>query len=71
MTFYTIFSEKKSPPALNDTGKTDWPVGTVRLFFPDTLPLAAPFILFRMKRTGFSNCRVTVTKGGLQLTAIR
>jgi hypothetical protein len=45
--------------------------GTRRLFFPYGMPIAAPFILFRLKRSGFSDCRVTVTDGGLLVTARR
>jgi len=43
----------------------------VRIFFPDTYILAAPFLLFRMKRRGFSSSRVTLENGGLLLTATR
>ena len=41
------------------------------LFFPDCLAPAAPFLLFRLKRQGFSNCRISVTPGGLALYAQR
>jgi hypothetical protein len=43
----------------------------VRLFFPAVSPVAAPFILFRLKRSGFSGCRVMVTDGGLLVTSSR
>ena len=39
--------------------------GELRLFFPDCLALAAPFILFRLKREGFSRCSVEVSERGL------
>ncbi len=39
--------------------------GELRLFFPDSLPIAAPFILFRLKREGFSRCSVHASHQGL------
>ena len=45
--------------------------GTLRLFFPGCLAPAAPCLLFRLKRSGFSACRATMTPEGLLLTAIR
>lgn len=47
------------------------PDGFLKVFFPDVFPFAAPFLLYRLKRTGFSGCRVTVTNGGLLVTARR
>jgi hypothetical protein len=38
---------------------------------PGALPVAAPFILYRLKRSGFSGCRVTVERGGLRVDARR
>jgi hypothetical protein len=70
-TFYIIVAEKKIPSHLQDPDIAGCPVETVRLFFPNTYALAAPFLLFRMKRRGFSANRVTVQNGGLLLTAIR
>jgi len=71
--FYIVATEKKIPPNLHDpdvsvSGST---TDTVRLFFPGTCAIAAPFLLFRMKRRGFSSSRVTVQNGGLLLTATR
>ncbi len=34
-------------------------------------PLIAPLIMFRLKRRGFSNCRVEVSGGGLVVYADR
>src|ERR1700676_5281014 len=34
-------------------------------------PLVAPIIMFRLKRRGFSNCRVEVAGGGLVVYAVR
>ena len=45
--------------------------GNLSLLFPGALPLAAPFLLFRLKRQGFSACRVTANRNGLILTATR
>lgn len=45
--------------------------GELRLLFPDCLALAAPLLLFRLKREGFSNCRALMTDEGLLLCAIR
>jgi hypothetical protein len=45
--------------------------GELGLFFPGCLPLAAPFLLFRLKRTGFSRCRAWSASGGLALSACR
>jgi hypothetical protein len=45
--------------------------GELELLFPGCLPLAAPPLLFRLKRNGFSNCRVLMTEEGLLLTARR
>jgi hypothetical protein len=70
-TYYTIVSEKKISPHLHDPDISGFPVEKVRLFFPDTYALAAPFLLFRMKRRGFSSSLVTVQDGGLLLTATR
>jgi len=69
--FHTIIAAKKIPPHVHDPDYTGDPVDTVRLFFPGAHPLAAPFMLFRLKRTGFSSCRIIVKDGGLLLTATR
>lgn len=69
--FYIVATEKKIPPNLHNPDVAGFPSDTVRLFFPDTHTLAAPFLLFRMKRRGFSSSRVTVQNGGLLLTATR
>jgi len=70
-TYYAVITEKKVPPYLHDPEFPGLPIETVRLFFPNTLALAAPFLLFRMKRRGFSAGKVTVQNGGLLLTATR
>jgi hypothetical protein len=45
--------------------------GELALFFPGCLAVAAPFLLFRLKRAGFSACRAEMTGEGLLLTATR
>ena len=45
--------------------------GKLALYFPGCAALAAPFLLFRLKREGFSGCRVTVTGDGLLVDATR
>ncbi|MDD2365669.1 MAG: hypothetical protein PHN84_05840 [Desulfuromonadaceae bacterium] len=41
------------------------------LIIPGVHRLAAPLIMFRLKRRGYSNCRVDVTEGGLIVYAVR
>ncbi len=41
------------------------------LILPGVHPLVAPLIMFRLKRRGFSNCRVEVSGGGLVVYADR
>jgi len=45
--------------------------GRISLFFPGALPLVAPFLLFRLKRQGFSTCRAVAGRDGILLTASR
>jgi hypothetical protein len=44
---------------------------TITIFIPDVLPLTAPFLLFYLKRNGFSGCRAEVANGGLIVHAAR
>jgi len=41
------------------------------LILPGVHPLVAPLVMFRLKRRGFSNCRVEVSGGGLVVYADR
>ena len=41
------------------------------LILPGVHPLVAPLIMFRLKRRGFSNCRVEVSGAGLMVYADR
>lgn len=45
--------------------------GSLSLLFEDAMGVAAPFLLFRLKRDGYSVCRVTLDERGLLLTARR
>jgi hypothetical protein len=45
--------------------------GELRLFFPGCLAIAAPFVLFRLKREGFSCCSVQASKQGLYVQGRR
>lgn len=45
--------------------------GMLAILFIDALALSAPFLLFRMKRTGFSSCRAMRVPEGLLVTARR
>ena len=41
------------------------------LILPGVHPLVAPLIMFRLKRRGFSNCRVEVSGSELVVYAVR
>ncbi|MEI8354977.1 MAG: hypothetical protein WCG31_02580 [Deltaproteobacteria bacterium] len=43
----------------------------ILIFIPHVLPLTAPFLLFYLKRNGFSGCRAEVAHGGLVVHAAR
>lgn len=45
--------------------------GRLALFFPDCAAAAAPFVMFRLKREGFSGCRASATREGLLVDALR
>lgn len=45
--------------------------GELRLFIPQCRSIAAPFILFRLKREGFSRCSVQARERGLLIRARR
>lgn len=47
------------------------PCGEIRVIIPDSLPLAAPFILARLKRCGLSSCTVCTIPTGLEVYARR
>lgn len=45
--------------------------GELRLYFPGCLAIAAPVILFRLKREGFSRCSVEASPQGLRVRGRR
>ena len=57
------FSIKIEPPGSG--------TGEIGFFFPDTTSFAAPVLLFRLKRLGYSDCRVISKDDGLHLFARR
>jgi hypothetical protein len=59
---HTFFS------AINDTYGSK---KVIAIFIPYVLPLTAPFLLFYLKRNGFSCCRAEVAHGGLIVHAAR
>ncbi|HEY6838674.1 MAG TPA: hypothetical protein VI389_08030 [Geobacteraceae bacterium] len=59
------------PFRLADFSRSVGSDGILSLFFPGCRAPAAPFLLFRLKRSGFSGCRAVTTPAGLTLTAFR
>jgi hypothetical protein len=45
--------------------------GRLALFFPGCRAPAAPFVLYRLKREGYSGCTATATPDGLLVNAAR
>jgi hypothetical protein len=45
--------------------------GKLALFFPGCRAPAAPFVLYRLKREGYSGCTATATPDGLLVKAAR
>lgn len=45
--------------------------GRLTILFPGCLVVAAPFLLYRLKRAGFSACRAVASAEGVLLTASR
>lgn len=45
--------------------------GELRLLFPGCLALAAPLVMFRLKREGFSRCSVQASEQGLHVQGRR
>ncbi|MCM0080633.1 hypothetical protein L4X63_03415 [Geomonas sp. Red32] len=56
-------------------GKTMDPLlddeGNFRVLFPGCMEVAGPLVLFRLKRQGYSRCRVKATEEGLYLEGSR
>jgi hypothetical protein len=68
-------SQKKKPRLTNLKATLGALLGMSYTHFPLILPgvhaLVAPLIMFRLKRRGFSNCRVEVSGSGLIVYADR
>ncbi len=45
--------------------------GDLAIFFPDCILLTAPFLLLRLKQTGFSRCKAVTLRGGIFITGRR
>ncbi|HET6419371.1 MAG TPA: hypothetical protein VFG19_04390 [Geobacteraceae bacterium] len=56
---------------IHDLGCPEDVKNTISIFIPFLLPIAAPFILGHLKKTGFSGCRVEVAERGLAVKAAR
>ena len=72
----TPFTCRTTPPealsaCLLDPGQNYDNSGELSLFVPGAFSLAAPFVLFRLKRWGFSGCRVLADQEGLRIKARR
>jgi hypothetical protein len=52
-------------------GNSPNPEKPIAAFIPYVLPLTAPFVLYYLKRNGFSGCRAEVAYGGLTVHASR
>lgn len=59
------------PRILADPSRAVTDDGCLSLFFSGCPSLAGPFLLFRLKRLGYSRCCARVVPGGLTLTARR
>jgi len=57
--------------ALSDFSRLLRPDNKLELLFEGVLPPAAPFLLYRLKSSGFSGCRAITSTEGILLTAMR
>jgi hypothetical protein len=57
--------------ALSDISRLLRPDNRVELLFEGALTPAAPFLLYRLKSSGFSGCRAIASAEGILLTAMR
>ena len=66
-------TKKQRRVSFKATWKALWrtPFNHFPLILPGVHSLLAPLIMFRLKRRGYSNCRVEVTDGGLVVHAVR
>jgi hypothetical protein len=65
--------EKLHSTSLKATGKALMGMSYTHfpLILPGVHPLVAPLIMFRLKRRGYSNCRVEISDSGLVVYADR
>lgn len=68
---YLNIPPEEITPYLSDLRRAVGKEGRLALFFPGCRALAAPFVLFRLKREGYSNCRAAATPEGLLVEATR
>ncbi len=68
---YTPVPREAIPACLAALDREVGTDGKLALFFPNCAVAAAPFLLFRLKREGYSDCRATSTGTGLSLDASR
>jgi len=57
--------------ALSDISRLLRPDNRLELLFEEALSPAAPFLLYRLKSSGFSSCRAIASSEGIYLTATR
>jgi hypothetical protein len=69
--FYLTVSPDEIHSFFTDPGETYDSHKSITIFIPEVLPLTAPFLLFYLKRNGFSGCRAEVANGGLIVHASR
>jgi len=67
----THLSPQEFSSACADINSLLCPDGTLELHFDGVFSLAAPFLLYRLKSSGFSGCRAVVTPHGILLTGMR
>ncbi|HXC93044.1 MAG TPA: hypothetical protein VN652_03485 [Geobacteraceae bacterium] len=67
----TRITTEEYASALSGFSKLLRPDNRLELFFEGALSPAAPFLLYRLKSSGFSGCRATASSGGIFLTATR
>ncbi len=67
----TVIPPAAFSAAIPDLNSLLRPDGTLELMFEEAQHAAAPFLLSRLKRNGFSNCRAIVNSQGILVTALR
>lgn len=67
----TNLTPEEFSSALAETSSLLRPDDTLELHFDGALFPAAPFLLSRLKSSGFSGCRAVITPHGILLTGMR